>query len=794
MTRRFRQRVVWLLILGFASLLCCAPGDVLAASAPPTIQDVYVGFGGKYKVGSWTPVVVTLAGGGASAGGRLEVVVSDPDGVKTRTTTLGGESVEIPAGKERSFLLYAKFGRVNGNLTVDFFGDGGRRQSKTFAARGSGTRPDTIPPAVLASQRLLVTVGHPIGVRDAIRRWQLDDSQRTVAVAVDRTDHLPDDWRGYEGVDTLIVTTGDPAIYRSFRGKQLDAIDRWVRMGGRLLLCVGANGRELLSPRSEEPLGAVVGVARQPAIHGSAGASPSQPDVSQPDAFEQDALRENVARWSRLVPGKFAGVGTRPTTKGLETYAEAAERLDAAGSDSDLKMTLLTDVRGRVDAVEELGLTDWPMIVRRPYGFGQITFLAADPDLPPLADWKGSGRLLVKLLEEGGQEQELAAGERGIRRVAHLGYQDLVGQLRGALEQFSGVTLVHFSWVATLIVLYIALIGPGDYFFLRKVLRRTQWTWLTFPLAIVAFCLLAYWLSLAYKGNRLRINQVDVVDIDARTSLVRGTTWIDIFSPRSENFDLRLTPSAELQLAQEPSGALLSWQGLPGRGLGGMNSAIGTELFTGSYAMVPDAESKAGASDVLTLRQMPIHVGSTKSCSARWWGKTSLGVFSDLSADSNNLLRGEIENPLPFELTRCVLFFERWAYHVQRLAPGERISVGAMRGPLNVEWVLTERTVIDQRDVATRWNEASTDVPRIARMMMFYDAAGGRAYTRLLHRYQAYVDLSGHLKIGRAVLVGRAAPRASQLERGGASLADHYDKHWTFFRIILPVASRGGEE
>ena len=59
-----------------------------------------------------------------------------------------------------------------------------------------------------------------------------------------------------------------------------------------------------------------------------------------------------------------------------------------------------------------------------------------------------------------------------VGQVAHVGYTDIIGQLRGALDQFSGVTLFAFSWVAVLLGVYVLLIGPGDYFFLNRVLGR----------------------------------------------------------------------------------------------------------------------------------------------------------------------------------------------------------------------------------------------------------------------------------------------------------------------------------
>ena len=74
--------------------------------------------------------------------------------------------------------------------------------------------------------------------------------------------------------------------------------------------------------------------------------------------------------------------------------------------------------------------------------------------------------------------------------------------------------LIPFGWVAFFIFLYILLIGPGDYFFLKKVLKRMELTWITFPTIVVTVSLLAYYAAYLLKGNDLLVNKVDVVDVD----------------------------------------------------------------------------------------------------------------------------------------------------------------------------------------------------------------------------------------------------------------------------------------
>ena len=80
-----------------------------------------------------------------------------------------------------------------------------------------------------------------------------------------------------------------------------------------------------------------------------------------------------------------------------------------------------------------------------------------------------------------------------------------------------------------------------------------------------------------------------------------------------------------------------------------------------------------------------------------------------------------------------------------------------------------------------------SDVGRVLEMMMFHNAAGGRAYTQLGDEYQQFVDLSHHLKLGRAVLFGRVKKPGTKLLRDGQEVRDELDVNWTYYRIVFPV-------
>src|SRR5206468_2732505 len=157
--------------------------------------------------------------------------------------------------------------------------------------------------------------------------------------------------------------------------------------------------------------------------------------------------------------------------------------------------------------------TDLPLVIRQPFGFGEIVFVALDWDAPPIAGWSGRGYLFDKLFRRSVNPAEKTSDASG-GAFAQTGYDDLSGQLRAALDQFPGVTPIPFWSIALIMAAYLAVIGPLDYYVVHRVFQRMQVAWLTFPLSILLFCGVTYWLVHREKGTFIRVRQVDLVDTD----------------------------------------------------------------------------------------------------------------------------------------------------------------------------------------------------------------------------------------------------------------------------------------
>ncbi|MCE5266443.1 MAG: hypothetical protein LLG00_00960 [Planctomycetaceae bacterium] len=707
---------------------------------PPKIVGLQVGIADRYKAGLWTQVEVTVRGGDEMLSGDLSVIVPDSDGVPGRIT----RPCQVLPGRDTPVRFTTRFGHVDSELIAEFRVNRRLRAEKQFTASLETDATHFL--SAIENRELIVVVGAAsVGVEDAGKLAGGDADNKPVTAHVVDIEQLPTQWCAYEGISAVILSTSRPELYRKLTADnaRVRALDEWVRMGGRLILCVGSQADQVL------------------------------------------AAGHPLAQFS---PGKFEKMISLRQTAALESYCSSHTGvIPPGGRKQPMRIPRMVDIAGKIEAHE----ADVPLIIRTARGFGQVIFFAGDLDQSPLSGWKDRSLLVARLLD-----MPITASEESKENTAvmHYGYEDLAGQLRSALDRFTGVRLVPFWFVAALIVVYILLIGPGDYFFLRKVVRRMEWTWLTFPVIVVVVSVGAYVLAYKLKGDRLRVNQVDLVDVDAASGHARGATWLNIFSPRMESFNLTVQPREPNDTPAAEARVWMGWLGLSGRAMGGMNSpAAGPRLWSDCFNYAPNLSALVG---------VPIQVWSTKSLTARWEMPTAAYPAAEL-AETDQMLSGSITNTLPFALRNCLLAHGRYVYDLGPLAPGESARLGQMskRSELKT-WLTGLRTVVEEsgqvgekyRQEATPYDRSSVDPMYILRTMMFYQAAGGRGYAGLSNDYQKFVDLSDLLQTGRAILIARGAGATDQAPQVGAvllrdsqPLVGPEDQHRTMYRFIFPV-------
>ncbi len=741
----FGRRICW-----HGTVLLCF--FVTSASAQqstvPAVVDARIGFSGVYKLGCWAPIDIELRGGTQAWTGAVVVTVPDSDGVPTHVATDPSRPVGIDPDQTTSVRLFVRVGQAMSPIEVKFLSADGKVRAKRKFYAGPEPQAGIVPGGLPATNRVLLEFGSSLGLGEAVQsNANSNESMKTRITRIETADELPTRWYGYESIETVLLATSDAELYRPLLQNQarIEALHNWVQRGGRLVFFCAENAEELLAGK---------GV---------------------------------LARFS---PGKFEKMERLAQAQPLAAFSGSEEPI-TRDRRIQLQVPSLLDVQGDILASAGRSATNVPLVVRTRHGLGEVVFVGLDFDRPPLRDWGGRTSFIRRLLDMQDSKENKQSSES-------QDLEDLSSHLRNSLDkQFVGVDVVPFAVVAALVGAYILLIGPGDYFLVKRIFRRTELTWITFPLIVLGVSAGAYLLANRMKGDQLLVNQIEIIDVDLSddttvdNSFVRGTVWTHFFTPQVDEYNLRLQPHFLGRSELEESEQLVSWLGLPGYALGGMQaSGSQTSVFDAGYSFGPSLAS---------MQRLPVQVWSTKTITARWSAQVAPPLQITLQQDGEELLVGQVENTSGVELADCILLYGRWAYDLGRLSTGTTAKIDDTLQPRTVRTLLTSVTAGDTtvnrltEDGTVPFSSAQWDVSRLVKAMMFYGAVNGPRYTGKTLRYQSFVDLSALLKSdSQAILLAKcdapgSAWLADEQRLAKDDEASNAERRWTYYRFVLPI-------
>lgn len=768
---------------------------------PPKVsiddKGVRIGFDGLSgdlpgsKTGFWAPVYVQITSGIDRIGpadGTIVVSTTDSDDLentfkvplppmeaKTQTTVLAyvrtgapGSDVNVTIRDDRNRVLPRSGGGRTGYAAAPpgaflWVTAGGGAAAGSVALHNALVRKK--PGAENNPQQAFPGGGMPALEDD-------DPSHLTSFAYVGQERDLPARWFGYHGADVLVLETGSKTFTEDLlndKYNRKEALTEWVHRGGRLVVSVGHEHqlvRALLEQTQLIPC-TVNGTVQLPGLSG----------IGRWAGAPQDRL---VARAPKDKPGE------RPPV--------------------DLARIEVQPGRGvQVLADEVDGDKRWPVVVQASAGLGRVILVGLDLEREPFTDWAGQAKFWQKLNAElrgaSQAERNAAVNNPNFGAMNGMGMPawdptgtDVTSVMVQRLESFTEVPVISFGWVALFILVYILVVGPLDYFFLKKVVKRLELTWITFPAVVIAVSALAYVSAYYLKGNDLRINKVDLVDVvaepadpdaggapGARGARAYGSTWFTVFSPRIQNYTIGVEPAAGAWVPElgkgappNPHSALVTWMGKPENAWGGGGRPGGsTSLFRRPYEYAPDAAGLTG---------VPIQVWSTKSFTGSWQAALAEDrplVRADLrhtrEVGHGDLLTGSITFELPAELSDAVLFYQNTRYDLGTLAPGttkklEPALVVGGGGALNRridDWFSDIHVAPNTNNWGRRGpvNQMQT-AQGIIKDVMFGDKDTGGSHAR--NSTLRYLDESWRLtRPGEAIVVGRLA----RLEEGAEQVS-----------------------
>lgn len=499
-------------VVRFVAVAIWATVPLVAPAAESPEIDVVAGFAGRWRVGSWTPLVLSSTSAAFAAGDRVNVWAEDMD----------GQLVASPA------VVVTGTGRAEARVCVRFGRPSGRYRLSVGSSTGLAVGPTErqLGGAIPSTTRVVVCYGDLPAVSRAARLVDRDQGTATTVVE-DAPPYAVSSARGYDGADAIVLCGSSIA---SLPAELVAAVDAWVRDGGRLVFVCGE----------------------------SAG------DVAGAGTAATAWLPGHV---ERLVPVRRLGA--------VEAYARAgglAERVPAAG----VRVPQFAgESAGVVEVAAVEGAAGQPLVVRFARGLGTVTWIGLDLDAEPVRGWGGSENLLAAALagraRAGLDARPLEAG--GMPDLAgqlHAALDSPPLADGGTDRQVdAGGRPVPFEMIAGLGLLYVLCLYPLDWWLVARS-DRPWLSWFTLPLLAAGFTTAIWGVKDRWSGTREPVaSAADMVDVDAEGRRVRGTAWIAVHAHGNDHLDVAV--AGHVGRVED---AAASWWGVAGGGFGGLDAAV----------------------------------------------------------------------------------------------------------------------------------------------------------------------------------------------------------------------------
>lgn len=812
------RRKTRLLSRGFAALATLWLIAGSAAALDPGDVRVEIGLAGCVKTGRWAPVTVAVRGQAVKAA-AVEAV--DPHGdlvrfpLKARPRPFGGF--------DRAFGGLFRIGRLQSVPSLVLKLEDGTERTRRVTLRKDDDSTGEMWAAMRQTVLIVATSGKPAGfdsLREALqetgdsraRQRAGSDADTVRVLPFERPEQFPIDVRGYDAMDAVVLT----GPYR-LDAERNAALREWVREGGHLIVCRGTDLDAFHAKTRRRAIGATIG-----APAGLAVAARTQREAAR--RAKGDAL---LAEW---LPVTILGEIRVPDLVGVESFvgqrapilfsgrAPAAQLLSPRSEPYASGMVLADGPGG-------------PLIVEAPFGAGRVTFCALNLNEPPLSAWKAVDGLGRRLLE---RELETARSARRPSggRLSHSGVTDLSTQLHAVQESFPDVRRMSAWKTMGLLLCYVLLIGPLDYLLVHRVLKRPRLTWVTFPLFVAAAALLAVYNAGKLNGERLQVNALTIVDVDATAGTsgavlstrqnVQVTSWLTLYSPQTRRYGLIVEPRSLVGPEGTPDAPAirsgpesvgdasderfrvspaLGWSGVPETVFGGMYRQGGLNIGRLSYGLRPGE---------LAVDGLPIRLWSAKTLSATWRYAPVPLIESRLVRNEFGRLSGELTHRFRGSIRDWMVVYGSYVY-----APSDTNRRGPAQSiPPGVAWSLRQEGIEQRgltdvlsgaygRGAKTGGESETRSVGRpeydaagrnrfgLLQTISFYRRMGGKKYTGLDNIPLGRFDLSGLLGMNRAILIGRLDRPAVGLMQVGESGGERSElkptRSDTFVRIVLPV-------
>ena len=602
-----RTRITLLIFLCATFLLAAvAPAQVRGAfqSQPQITVTATAGYGdtGAYLIGEWLPVRVTLTNPQGGQSRRVTVRVS---GGTNGYAPVYDREVDLPSPSRKEITLYTYDGTYNRGFFVKVL-DGEREISSITVSAEPFEAPSNMIVAVASSDTSLLNVlkGEDVGhiVEPLLSSYGYygpnpsspTSGSGTATVAHITLGDIPPLSQALDSLGAIILDGVDTGTLSE---EQRAALEAWVARGGTLVATYRPGGVDTLAGLGDLP---------PVTVSGSSDVSSLSPLVDL--------------------------IGLPITTTGPIAVGNAQVKEGPAYS-------------SRVLAT---GADGTPLMVVRDLGLGQVVYLGLSPALPPLKGWEGTVHLVKRLFSEHDLRISYGASLRTSPEYSYMGFPGggAVFETYGGLFALPGLELPDPWLIGGFLLLYIIVIGPVNFIVLRR-LRRAEMAWITIPVLVALFSIVAYALALGSKGASLlsiRANVIHTVEGIEQASLAQH---FGLYSPARRTYRLDLNTDSVL-----------------------------TEINAYGYYQGPTSIKPPviGGNGTTSTGDVNIDTWSLRGFLAQHAARLQSPLQADLHLGQNEIL-GSVTNRTNGPLEDVALVRGRALQYIGYMAPGETVDV-----------------------------------------------------------------------------------------------------------------------
>ena len=294
-----------------------------------------------------------------------------------------------------------------------------------------------------------------------------------------QADIFPDNPVTLHGLSSLYLNS-KRAI--NFRAEQASAVSIWVRSGGHLIL-----------------------------------------GVDQPsDITGTPWLRELLNTQFGLIQNLEVGPLIR------DWLSNAGYPVGAIDEEFNTKFLNATPVRLK-DGKTLMSFDGKTLIANANRGLGQVTILGFNPEQEPIRSWENRAWLWARLADI---DSEWFVSEKPPRDYGRMNVDGLYGMMIDSRQ----VSKLPVIWLILLLITYLVIIGPVDRIWLKRI-NKQMLTWLTFPIYVIFFSFLIYYIGYRLRAGQLEINELHIVDVLPGDQVaLRGRSYASIYSPSNKDY------------------------------------------------------------------------------------------------------------------------------------------------------------------------------------------------------------------------------------------------------------------